>query len=1017
MSFQTKQTFVIDASDAENNISSLKLEDITNLTSLGLDETEVDSVFKVTDPTGEVIHLNTDYESPDIDYDVSRVFTLGSLNEDIATDAPVQGVYNYEMNTRTKNSGSYNFSFISATAIKISQVLLIDESIDVSINAVLGGGAAPNAGTYTIVSVTYDSSGFPTINLGSTLPDVSVPTDEAATLGTISYEQTLKSFSYIFSYPELSIEAVSDCDYGTIEFTDNTLFAYDIGTDTRIATIKYPENAVNPPSDVVFSSQSKKLSELYTGTYSFVVERSMQFILDAKRNTYVESTLIASKAHLVDCSESLCCITGCYESLIKRYEDALCTDQSKAASLGKQLLQISSKIQLARLIRYCGQTGYRTLLTQIKNIFGETGCDCGCDENPDGLSRKVTPVTAVLGGSGLDATFVSPDGSISITSIIAGTTTNYNLQLSSELAASLQGEDGASFIVITGDPGSLAQPLGTVALNESNGDLWERYNNSGTLSWQVVGNILGEAVRTVEGDEYIEVDDSDAENILVTLTAGVISILAAAQSASQPGDNLSSFANDVGFAVEAYQEIASQSGPTYSIDLALGNNVYVPFANGDLEFAATNMLEGQVYRLSIRNNGVETNTISWDTDPFVFAPEIDLASGATAGFTFIGADIGGDVYLLPVGSDYAIGASESVDLPSINVGPIGSATQYDVVFADNKQFYTINKNSTGDLDIQAPSTANIVEGRLYVFNVKAQFGNMIVTFGQGFTSPGFFQEPFAIKSGNVASFTFIGSNLTQSANALYLISNETSRVNLESVSLPSILVSNTPSFYQPDFNLDKQHFELSVTSGEDIGIAGLNQSGIVDGRIYVFTIRNFSTDIKIQFSSAIYEGPENLALPEASIPAGKTAILTFIGIPALFASAKMMLISTEIPETSTYGGVKLPVINDGNTFGDTAYSIDFSLAAQMFTFNLGTNDLTISTSNSSEIVDGRMYVFMVQNSSGTTRTLTLTTSAFRGADFAAIVRTIADGEAIMLTFIGAKGFINQSTCMLVSEIS
>lgn len=116
-------------------------------------------------------------------------------------------------------------------------------------------------------------------------------------------------------------------------------------------------------------------------------------------------------------------------------------------------------------------------------------------------------------------------------------------------------------------------------------------------------------------------------------------------------------------------------------------------------------------------------------------------------------------------------------------------------------------------------------------------------------------------------------------------------------------------------------------------------------------------------------------------------------------------------------GLTLPVFND--SFGaPSSYSVDFSGNDQMFTFDMDSSNLTITTAASNEIVDGKVYVFLIK-ATGAARDVTFASTAFRDQSLgvSGITRTIADGDSAAFTFIGTEELINTSFCMLISEIS
>jgi hypothetical protein len=917
MAFLTKQTFIIDASNALDNTSSLKIEDVTDLGAPGIPVENVDSVIKLTDPSGEVIYQNTDFDTPDIDYDVDRSFTIGVLNEDVATDLPLEGIYSLEMDTRIKSALSFASIFsnvvTAATSIKILQAIIIDETVDVIITT---GAPTPstNAGTYGIVSVTYDGDGYPTINIDAAIDPNPLLTD-VIEVGVLEYEKLNKNFTYKFLYPELSLEVVSDCDYATIEFTDNTLFSYPITTDNRTATIKYPENAVTPPADIVFSSQSKKLSELYTGTYNLVVQREVLFTLSTTDQTFVESTLIASRSHIVDCSLSLCCISDCLSNLIKRYETALCNDYVKAKTLADQLLQITGKIQLARIIRYCGQSGYPALVSEIKALFGQTGCDCGCDEETDGLSRKVTPVTAVLAGGALDIDIRSTDGTVLITTSIVGTTTTYDFSISEEIINSLKGIDGATILTGEGAPLLSAGNIGDLYINTLNGDVYTKILTGGVpaiAGWVIEFNIKG--------------DDG---------------------AAGPTGPAATDYVQ---------QSVTADSVQT-PIDLALGNMVNISLETATTEISLANIVINKEYLFTFTTDA-PSQTATFDSS----------FTSANPSFSRVQPSYGGSPAKMTVLLFRATSVSKLVLISRSDYGRVDSVEEGEGISIDASNPFepVIGLDSNAQAALELAATA-------------LQAGDPVSWLGND--------------AGYVTS-----SGLLATLNVGNLGAAET---------------------YSADFTTNVQNWTMVISdTNQDLAISAIGTAGIVDGKLYSFTVKNNSGGSQFFKGIVSFNGSFvdfNGALWSTQIQVGDTATFSFIGSAgtALYAAPTLILQSIESSPK-----VKLMPYNENNLNSVSTYNFDFSSGYQMLAVTMNVTDVTITSADTSPIEDGKIYTLLVRNTSGVDRTLTIANFAFLPANLVGpIVKIIPTGTLVVLTFIGSTGFIGSSKCILQSEVA
>src|SRR5690606_29660081 len=110
----------------------------------------------------------------------------------------------------------------------------------------------------------------------------------------------------------------------------------------------------------------------------------------------------------------------------------------------------------------------------------QSGCDCGCDDEKDGLAYRVTPITEVMGGSG-NIVVTNGDASITVTPEIVLGVTTYKI-----VSNVTNGADGNKILTGAATPS---------ALTGNNGDLYLKSDGivyvKASGSWSVFVDLKG----------------------------------------------------------------------------------------------------------------------------------------------------------------------------------------------------------------------------------------------------------------------------------------------------------------------------------------------------------------------------------------------------------------------------------------------------------------------------------------------------------------------------------------------
>lgn len=402
--------------DRTTDPASFKIDDDTDYASLSLDTDDVRGVFTIEDPNGNIIHSNTDFDSPDILGSSTLQYSGLAIPLDVNDDI-VQGDYLFDYSVVIDdpiiglNQGAKTFTVLGNRAAAITSSAIITVVRSTGNNADYDVVSAVFGGVNTVVTVTQ------------AIPNATVDGSIQYADQTV-YEATQVTATYSDEFPEIDIEVEVDCFCGTLVSTDATSYGSGAVINSRTHTVVYPA-ALNI-ADVVSSNAAITVTPIYTQTWTTIIETNLTYTLDD--GSTVDVILTGSKETVVECDLSLCQISCCLLALNNRYLNNRTSNPPLAAKYFEALNRAFQLVELFQMAQKCGQTmAANTALAEIRTVADCTeSCGCGDDEEP----TQIIPLCSA--GSGTTAVVTAGTG-ITVTTSVSGTTVTYSVAISSSV--------------------------------------------------------------------------------------------------------------------------------------------------------------------------------------------------------------------------------------------------------------------------------------------------------------------------------------------------------------------------------------------------------------------------------------------------------------------------------------------------------------------------------------------------------------------------------------------------------
>ncbi len=398
------------------------LTDQTDYVGETIDPAKVKGIIVGTGPSG--VFYTGSFSSPDIDPNVST--------NSPSIDLPTEDDY--------VEQGDYAFKYeieVTAQVFDLPIVLVEDDRYYISgdyrniIENYIAASLRDSGGIVIDASITVSNVVY---NTSTDLTSFDVTDASTAPVATnivrltSTYRESLtQGFDFDFTYPEVCIETLSECDCSTLQITDQTVYPSTNGTvtsSTREFTANYPQGITPPISPVESALQSFRISPIYTGTW--VVEMTNAIVYQYNTILTVNHTVSGIKEHLVDCEDSLCSIFECITNITAKYNKLLTFNAKESFDLQNKIIRIFGAFMNYSIAKKCGDSSANDYLVIIKSTLSD--CGCGCEETSG--PQQVVPYcqNAIITTEGT-IIFDSANNGIKITSNTVGTTTTYTFSL------------------------------------------------------------------------------------------------------------------------------------------------------------------------------------------------------------------------------------------------------------------------------------------------------------------------------------------------------------------------------------------------------------------------------------------------------------------------------------------------------------------------------------------------------------------------------------------------------------
>lgn len=415
------------------NTIQLTYSDNTNYSSYGIATTAVDGNLKCTGPNG-VFYNNTSWSPPSID-----LATANTINVNLPNLGGV--VY----------SGTYTFLYTIRVLTQLSIVtsntasgffqLLGDQQYLFPTNHTFTIVGGPNAGTYSVASLTYDGTHT------KVFVNEAVPTD-ASSQGTINvYNEYTNTKSYYFSdcAPTVSLQLTSDCDCSQIVSQDLTNYTVNVNGNYYSPTTTARIHTVNPPispstgTRVAGSTTSSEatiiVSPAWTNTWTSTVVTTLTYNIGG---LLVQKTASGSASVDVVCSDELCCAYACLGNIADTYNEFRLTNRAEAEKWGMIALQVAIEWVAYSVARSCGQTNAaETRLENILALTKKSGCSCCEDQSAEPVEIIGLCAGGSVSGSGANVVINSCGNGITVTPVSVGNTITYTVCLDVDVIGSI----------------------------------------------------------------------------------------------------------------------------------------------------------------------------------------------------------------------------------------------------------------------------------------------------------------------------------------------------------------------------------------------------------------------------------------------------------------------------------------------------------------------------------------------------------------------------------------------------
>jgi len=415
-----------------NDVPTIKLQDIYPYEELGIDLIDVVGLLKVVDPLGNTFYNNTDINNPDIESNISRIFTT-VLPSDI-NDVPLNGNYTFTYTIIVSGlvlPGTYtsvkNYSFCYEDYVKETEV---KENID----CLCGELSSTDATNYGTLGTPL---AIPILDILDS-NNILLKGDETGIFGIEGskvsiIENPLIAGEYTVVGAELDVDdnTVLTVLETIADLTVEGLVSYP--NLMRKHIVSYPRGTNLPEIRSIL--QTVKVSPIYTNTWTTCITSILYYTQGDGLNVITAAE--GCKEYVVNCDWDLCDIFACIDKLLQRWSRALSRNPGEAKRIKEEQLDIVvANMVLFRSAQECGQTKRASEILDLILRIGDCEKGCGCDGD-DGKPKRIVPICSAASGNGGSTIVTTSGNGINIVSTVDNDTTIYQLSLDPSLISKI----------------------------------------------------------------------------------------------------------------------------------------------------------------------------------------------------------------------------------------------------------------------------------------------------------------------------------------------------------------------------------------------------------------------------------------------------------------------------------------------------------------------------------------------------------------------------------------------------
>lgn len=338
----------------------------------------------------------------------------------------------------------------------------VDGFLKVEYNTGSGNLAAYNnlAGpTPDIVPPVYTNAtpiSYPVDSDGNVLPASYTVTYKIIVDDGVTEQEFVNTFSYEYNFtaPEICITGEVNCLTSTIKSTDVT--EYDSPTNATQQSLSRTHTLYPPPTSGLSPTSNSltvlTVSPVYTTTWTSEIVSDLVYLHD--NGFYINLQLSGTKEIQVVCDTNLSKILCCINQIDKTYNNYLCKNPVKATNYAENVVIPTWRYLVLYLAAITAGNATKAA-SAYANILEYSQCeDCGCDD-------EVSLVTPVNGGGATQTYSVtSPDNSVEVVTVVVGSNTEFQLQVSATIQ-NIINNLGNAIDVVSGDSYITVTPSGS----------------------------------------------------------------------------------------------------------------------------------------------------------------------------------------------------------------------------------------------------------------------------------------------------------------------------------------------------------------------------------------------------------------------------------------------------------------------------------------------------------------------------------------------------------------------------